>query len=152
MSRVLPNPPLQTNWRVGRFAPSRAGRRTAVSLGDSPQHSVNESDFWTALEFRVCGELARMPDRASRFLWCDGFLPTPYTLCGETPRIEGAVWMLGGRESGVWRYALLMNHTASAGDTIRWDMLVPGDQYGGWLVLDCDDRMLTVDVRGFQVA
>lgn len=113
---------------------------------------MNEADYWIALEFRVCGELARMPDRASRFLGCDGFLPDTYTLCGETPRIEGAVWMLGGRGSGRWRFALLMNHTATVRDTIRWGMLVPGDQYGGWLVLDCGDRLLTVDARRFQVA
>jgi hypothetical protein len=34
-----------------------------------------ERQFWTALEFRVCDEMRRLPVPRKLGLWCDGFIP-----------------------------------------------------------------------------
>jgi hypothetical protein len=54
----------------------RHGRCVGFGPFDSKiLRAMTETEFWTALEFRVSQALSELPDNHLRFLWCDGFFP-----------------------------------------------------------------------------
>lgn len=53
---------------------------------------IDEAAFWVHMEFRICSELARRPEKELRSIWCDGIAPSHFSPEGR-PRIEGTAWM-----------------------------------------------------------
>src|SRR4051812_29169776 len=91
--------------------------------------AMTAKDFWPALEFRICGELAGVPDNAVRFWWCDGLIPEP-TSCG--PEVRGDVWMCNGPRQYKWRFTLkLPRGFDPSGDD--WSTVLPAKDVTGWL-------------------
>ncbi len=60
---------------------------------------MDESDFWCALEYRVCAELAGFAEPAINRCWCDGFTPNRYDLNNKTPRITDLAWIGKGSKA-----------------------------------------------------
>jgi hypothetical protein len=88
------------------------------------------------LEFRITRELARLEDKALRFLWCDGFIPDQYLLEGSSPRILGRAWICNGPRQDQWEFTLFLGLATPARDDIRWSTLLPADDASMWFTLD----------------
>jgi hypothetical protein len=102
---------------------------------------VTEKEFWTALEFRICGELAGVLDNSVRFWWCDGFIPEP------TPRgreIHGDVWMCDGPRQFKWRFKLKLPRGFDP-TSQDWSPLLPAQDVTGWLSMDKEYERIAVD-------
>ncbi len=39
---------------------------------------MDEAAFWNHLEFRICRELGRRPEKELRGIWCDGIAPRQF--------------------------------------------------------------------------
>jgi hypothetical protein len=63
---------------------------------------VEEREFWTRLEYRICDEFAGFADRHLRYYWCDGLAPEPCNLDGDEPQISGLAWIGQGHEMEQW--------------------------------------------------
>jgi hypothetical protein len=55
---------------------------------------MEESSFWSGLEFRLCAEIKGLPESELRNYWCDGLEPVRYILDGPLPQIIGRAWMM----------------------------------------------------------
>lgn len=95
-----------------------------------------ERDYWVGLEFRVCRELAGMPEHNFRFLWCDGFVPTRYLLEAPSPRIEGRAWICNGPRQDEWDFTLILSQPADSSSEIDWASLLPPDDVTEWMDID----------------
>jgi hypothetical protein len=95
-----------------------------------------ESDFWKALEFRVCRDLQLRADNRLRFLWCDGFIPESYLLDQRPPRITGRAWIGDGRTQVQWTFTLLTTPPVSSPSDLDWDSLLPPEHANQWLAVD----------------
>ena len=111
---------------------------------------MQESDFWSALEFRICRELEGLPKGQRQGLWCDGFLPDEleWELHGKPPRVTGSVWMgVGPREQQRWSFRLTLNHPNQDRSEIEWSTLLPPEDQTHWLTVDWDNRYLEIDPK-----
>jgi hypothetical protein len=106
---------------------------------------VNERDYWLSLDFRVCHELAGMPDNHYRFLWCDGFIPEQYFLDGPSPRVTGRVWICNGSRQEEWFFTLILNHAFSSTQKIEWQELLPPEHDTRWLAIDLSGKRIEIE-------
>jgi hypothetical protein len=97
---------------------------------------LNESDYWVALEFRICREFEGMSENHLRYLWCDGFIPQGYLLDDPTPRINGKAWICNGRKQDLWDFILFLPHPVNSRNEIDWASLLPPENVTCWLALD----------------
>jgi hypothetical protein len=97
---------------------------------------MDEATFWASLEYRVCRELAGMPENKLRYLWCDGFIPRQYFLDEPTPRITGTAWVCNGPSQAEWRFTLFLSHAVRSRNEIGWAALLPPDNVTRWLAVD----------------
>jgi hypothetical protein len=107
--------------------------------------AVDETNYWKDLEFRVCGELAALPQKQLRFLWCDGFIPDQYILVGPSPRITGKAWIGNGRTQELWEFTLFLNYTVGSRSDIEWDTLLPPENVTHWLAIDPHRKRLEIE-------
>ena len=105
---------------------------------------MDESDFWPCLEYRVCGELAGLPDRRLRGLWCDGFIPEHYVLDGPSPHIIGRAWM-GSQSQEPWTFTLLLDRPVESRERIPWSALLPPPEVTRWLTIDLTGQRLVIE-------
>ena len=103
---------------------------------------MTEADYWKELEFRITRELARLEDRARRFLWCDGFIPEEYLLEDPAPRIRGRAWICNGPRQEQWEFTLLVHGATRVRDEICWSALLPPDEANAWFTLDLDEQRI----------
>jgi hypothetical protein len=75
--------------------------------------TLDKSDYWKRLEFRVCRELAGLRDNSLRGLGCDGFVPEQLHSDQGGARVTGTTWIMSGRDQEPWRFTLI------AGDRVR---------------------------------
>ena len=62
---------------------------------------MDEKDFWSRLEWRICSELAQFEDKSLRHLWCDGLIPE------RVEYRDGAAYIVGLEACLIaWRPAL----------------------------------------------
>jgi hypothetical protein len=106
---------------------------------------LDESEYWVSLEYRVSGELARMPENRFRFLWCDGFTPMHYVLGGPTPRITGRAWICNGPLQDEWDFALLLHRPVGSRNEIHWASLLPPVNVARWLGVDLNGRRIDIE-------
>jgi|SRR5579871_6167259 len=104
-----------------------------------------ESDYWAALEFRICREFAAMPENHLRFSWCDGFLPERYELEGPLPRIRGRVWICDGPNKVEWEFTLFLEHPVGSPSEIDWSRLLPPEDVTQWLAIDLAEKRIEIE-------
>jgi hypothetical protein len=97
---------------------------------------MGEADFWVALEFRLCGEFAGLPQRRYQYFWCDGLIPSKYLLHGDSPRITGRCWIGNGPGQAEWAFALLLPRGFGSRDEIDWASLLPPPNATRWMAFD----------------
>lgn len=97
---------------------------------------MDERQYWSALEYRVCSEFAGMPRRHRGSLWCDGFAPAVYWLTDDPPRIEGDAWIGYDSNTDVWRFTLFLPNEAESREDIDWDALLPPKNVTCWICID----------------
>ena len=108
---------------------------------------VNESEFWSHLEFRLCREFAGLPDRGERELWCDGLIPEDYCLQGERPHIKGRAWVGGARSrsQALWEFILRLPRPAASIEDVDWATLLPAEEVTEWLAFDEAGRWIEIE-------
>lgn len=109
------------------------GGQASLAVGNS---KVDESDYWTALEFRVSREFAELPENHLRFLWCDGFSPERYLLDGPSPSISGRAWIGNGPNQEQWEFTLFLDRPAGSRSEVDWAALLPSENATRWLAVD----------------
>lgn len=96
---------------------------------------MDESDFWLALEHRLCLEFAEMPENEFRYLWCDGFIPELYLADHPSPSISGKVWVCDDRRQEEWKFKLILHHPVPSLSEIDWPSLLPPEDVTQWLTV-----------------
>lgn len=108
---------------------------------------MDEAEYWTRLEYRICRELAGMRAGGLRDWWCDGFVPE--TLDEGRGVFSGRVWMgRGGRDQEVWDFTLMLGAVPGAGERIDWASLLPGEDVTGWLSMDFNQKAMKIEPGG----
>jgi hypothetical protein len=106
---------------------------------------VDEREYWSSLEFRVCRELDGMRRKHRGTLWCDGFAPGAYFLSDPIPRIEGITWIGYDANTDEWRFTLYLTRPVATRDDIEWDSLLPAENVTCWLAIDEPGRRLQIE-------
>jgi hypothetical protein len=106
---------------------------------------VDEADFWVALEFRVSGEFAGMPERRYRHFWCDGFIPSDYFLDGPEPIITGRAWICNGPKQANWEFVLFLPSAVRSREEIDWGSLLPPEKMTKWMCFDEARRYIELE-------
>jgi hypothetical protein len=105
---------------------------------------VEEHEFWTRLEHRICAEFTGFADPQLRYYWCDGLVPEDYDLAGAEPRIRGVAWC-GQNGQEQWQFTLVTGQRPTPREHIDWPALLPGDHRTGWLTPDPQNKTLRID-------
>lgn len=106
--------------------------------------SVEEQEFWSRLEFRICAEFQGFADKRLRHHWCDGLVPEEYDFSAVPPRIRGQAWC-GGTGQERWQFTLILGPEVHAREMIDWRSLLPVDDLTGWLSPDSDAKTMSID-------
>ena len=106
---------------------------------------MTESEFWLALEFRIGGEFAGLPQRRLHYFWCDGFQADEYVLNGAEPRIVGKAWIVDDQMQMVWDFTLLLPAAVDSRDEIDWASLLPPESVTRWIAFDESRRYLEIE-------
>ena len=106
---------------------------------------MTESDFWLALEFRIGGEFAGLPQRRLQYFWCDGFQPDEYVLNGAEPRIIGKAWIVDDQKEMVWDFTLLLPSAVNSRHDIDWASLLPPESATRWIAIDESRRYIELE-------
>ncbi len=107
-----------------------------------------ESEYWSALEYRLCREFQGLPDKHLRYLWCDGLLPTEYLLAGPSPRIKGRAWICQGHQQDEWDVTLFLNRPVESPSQIDWSSLLPPENVTRWLAVDLPSKRIEMQPSG----
>ena len=107
---------------------------------------VTDREYFIALEYRVCRELAGMRDKQLRTVWCDGLLPDPQIeISRRHRRVTGKVWIgFGGSHQELWDFHLLLGPIVKDRQQIDWSALLPPDEVTGWLSMDFEKKLMTL--------
>jgi len=107
---------------------------------------VTEREYFIALEYRVCRELAGMRDKQLRAVWCDGFLPEPQIeISRRHRRVTGKVWIgFGGSHQELWDFHLLLGPIVKDRQQIDWAALLPANEVTGWLSMYFESKLMTL--------
>lgn len=97
---------------------------------------MDEAEYWSSLEYRVCREFDGIEQCRALRLWCDGFIPFQYELDGELPSIRGVAWICPGQDQQRWEFTLRLNQQPASREDIVWDALLPAEGVTQWLALD----------------
>jgi hypothetical protein len=106
---------------------------------------MNEKEYWTALEFRHCGEFGGMSDRRFAELWCDGVIPEIYQIHEEPPMILGRAWICRGPRQSEWKFQLFLPRQFRAIDEIDWNELLPSSDMTKWIAVNWDKRIIQIE-------
>lgn len=104
---------------------------------------MDEASFWSALEYRVCREMAGVEECVRLGMWCDGFIAHAVDLSASPKRIFGRAWIGLGSQQEPWTFDLLLPDTAR-GDEIPWSELLPAADATQWLTINREGKHLVV--------
>src|SRR4051812_15763049 len=108
--------------------------------------SMSESDYWLALEFRLCGEFPGFAEKELRRYWCDGISPYEYVLADpQRPRITGRATLVYVQDYQEWKFTLLLPRPVASREEIDWQSLLPPDNMTRWLWLDPFHKRLEIE-------
>jgi len=112
---------------------------------------MDESAFFTFLEYRVCDELPTLGRRDILGLWCDGLSPERDDISNGRCAIHGEAWMGGvpgtpGSSSHQerWRFSAFLPSGVVRSPNLDWQTFCPPADARGWLEVDVDERTLTI--------
>jgi hypothetical protein len=110
---------------------------------------MDESEFFTFLEYRLCDELAQRRHKELLGLWCDGLSPERHELSNDRCIIQGEAWMGGipGRSTSdqePWRFFAALPQGVVRSPALNWQPFCPPVEANGWLEVDLDERTLTI--------
>jgi hypothetical protein len=105
--------------------------------------SMDEAEFWSALEFRVTRELSGLRQKGGT-LWCDGIAPIAFWINEDSPRIEGEAW-IGYEQPTPWRFTLSLPSRVRSREEIDWSSLLPPQDVTRWLAFDESRRILQIE-------
>ena len=106
---------------------------------------MDEKEYWSQLEYRLCDEFKGMSDRRFDNLWCDGFIPEAYLIRDQTPKILGRVWIVKVQSQSEWKFQLFLPQKFSSVEVIQWDKLFPPINMTKWLALDFDKHLIQIE-------
>jgi hypothetical protein len=109
--------------------------------------AIDESDYWVALEYRICREVEGFAEEPLRRFWCDGLEPLCYHLDPPEPCVRGRAWF-GPTGQDVWDFTLLLDPATRARSDVDWAALLPDERLTGWLSPRPHDRRLVIDPLG----
>ncbi len=107
--------------------------------------TINESEFWLRLEFRLGSEFAGMRNNHLRFLWCDGFTPQRYALDDDPLCITGQVWICSGQRQEEWEFTLFLPPALRSQGGIDWTTLLPPENVTRWLAIDLRGKRIQIE-------
>lgn len=108
---------------------------------------MDEAEFWSKLEYRVCREIDGLRSDEFQDHWCDGFIPKTFDAGGKPACIRGRVWIgIGGRHQEAWAFCLVIGDVPSR-EAVDWAALLPDDDLTGWLALDAERRLMEIKPR-----
>jgi hypothetical protein len=97
--------------------------------------AMDESSFWAALEYRVCREMAGVPDLARAGMWCDGFVAHSVDVDAHPVCIRGQAWIGLGPVQEAWTFELWLPECVRPAQ-ISWSLLLPAENVTHWLSVD----------------
>src|SRR5579872_3968545 len=107
---------------------------------------MDQTEFQSRLEHRICQEFAGISNRAFRYLWCDGVGFGAFVLDDPKPRLLGSAWICSGNEQQEeWRVELLLPGRLSSRDEINWSELLPAEDVTRWLGVDFEKRLIQIE-------
>jgi hypothetical protein len=118
------------------------GRDPPSSVIVSTSAPMTEPDYWSHLEYRICGELAGMSEKGLHKYWCDGISPEAYFLGESKPRILGHVWIVQGDVPEEWKFELLLPRQFSSREEIDWQSLFPPENVTRWLAVEPSKKLI----------
>jgi hypothetical protein len=106
---------------------------------------VTEDQYFGHLERRVSRELAGMPQKEIRGMWCDGFLPDRFVATGRGSHVAGRAWMDDGHgNQSLWNFVLLLGPLPVERAAVNWSEHLPAENSTGWLYLDFERQFLKI--------
>jgi hypothetical protein len=106
---------------------------------------MNEEDFWSHLEFRLCREFRGMSVDGLSLLWCDGIRGEAFLFDDPLPRVIGFAWICRGDQQERWRMELLLPPTMKSYELINWDELLPAENVTRWIACDRSRKYLQIE-------
>jgi len=106
---------------------------------------MDEKEFWSRLEYRICDEFRGMSEGNLSEYWCDGFSSAAYLHDDVDPKIIGSVWIVKGQEQQSWKFELFMPKCFAAPANIDWSALLPPDDVTRWLAIDLQHRKIQIE-------
>ena len=132
-------------------ATSPADARCLNWYGGQSRAVLDESDFFTFLEYRVCDELPVLDRKEILGLWCDGLSPEGDEMLNGRCTIHGEAWMGGvpGRPRGAayqesWRFHAALPQGVVRSADLDWQPFCPPVDATGWLEVEPDECSLTI--------
>ncbi len=107
---------------------------------------MNESEFWPALEYRICREFAGTQGGRDAGIWCDGLIPEEYLIALMEPKIIGRVWICKGSDQEEWKFVLFVVGEPRFADEITWKEHVPADDVTHWLTFDEKNKRIEINL------
>lgn len=105
---------------------------------------MDETSFWSALEFRVCRELDGDEDCSKERMWCDGFVPHLDAFDPRGDRVRGDAWVCFGSMQERWTFELRLPRKVRTYEQIPWAELLPPVDVTAWLTVDRKGKRLVV--------
>jgi hypothetical protein len=110
-----------------------------------PGPEMDQKEFQTALEWRLCREFSGMSDRRFRYLWCDGVMLGAYVADDLKPRIVGGAWICDGDKQEEWRLELLLSRKVGSEAEIDWVALLPPADVTKWIAMDWKKKIIQIE-------
>ena len=105
---------------------------------------MTESEFWTALEFRVSRALRTLTDNRVRFLWCDGFVPDDQQPSGNSVVGYALISEDDGKSFEHYRFRLWLPRERHREGGIDWEAVIPPEPSADWLDVDRERKFLEI--------
>jgi hypothetical protein len=106
---------------------------------------MDEEEYWSSLEFRLCREFEGISDERFQKLWCDGFIPVQYLIRDSIPKILGTVWIVRVQRQMEWRFELFLPQRVNSIEEIEWSSLLPPINQTKWLAVDWENQLIQIE-------
>jgi hypothetical protein len=107
--------------------------------------NMDQNEYWSRLEYRLCDEFKGMTDGRFGDLWCDGFLPEAYLIQQKPPIITGKVWIVKVQDQKQWNFKLFLRRRFKSIDEIDWKKYLPPPNVTNWLAVDWDREIIQIE-------
>ncbi len=103
---------------------------------------MNESDFWSHLEYRVTREMAGSEECRRLGLWCDGMWGRWYWPQKNPPRVDASAVICSRNVQETWDATLFLTAQYEHTEEINWANQLPLAGATGWLAIDAECKRL----------